>query len=723
MIDFGKILDNIQKSNYEQFHVSTLATSLKHTDSIPAADFLPQFYVSAVKAFEKKFFVEAVFILAYCYNAGYKRDEIYKIIIDNYYLPFADTYKKTYNDNVNALKNYEFICEGNYTEFSDLDVLFLPMDLDLSKIHEGYIKYSKKEDKFETVASFVIDNKKTDEIKIDLEGQRVLLYNVYDTNFIIWMHQKTHYDMAFALRTPNHLYYDSRSDFLEFLQIIDFTKCLKIQKAVFIFGESELESFLLKPENIISNLIFCHSSFHPQANKIHGIINSINKKKEQLYIETVEKLNGHYSSLTPAAIREKIINKTARIALMVSRCTTAVQYYIRDCHEAFKKLSYASNIFTEKNDLCAISGSNKYELADFILNFKPDIILIIDHLRWEWDTIPRQLVFICWIMDHLPILFDPKSAEKTQNMDFILSLYLKHPSFQKVGYPQKQLINGPLPSNPYIYKKYELTQAERDNYSADICIISNSGNAMETMENFIFSSYNGRTDVEFVKIIKSIYLKIYDTIYDAIYYEKKHYYHDETRKLFFELFIDRAKIISLSNEIERLMFEFWGSIVTCMYKDIAILWLHEKGYDIKLWGRAWPTHPVLKKYAMGVAPNGEGMSKILNASKISIGLTPNVTLHPRVTETLLSGCLYIGNDIRQGEDWCNARDFFKPGAEIILFKNKTDLYKKVDYYLSNTREREAVAAAGRKKALETLTYEIVMKNTLDRIVERLSELS
>lgn len=723
MIDFDKILDNIQRSDYEQFHVSSLATSLKHTDSIPAANFFPQFYVTAVKAFEKKMFVEAVFILTYCYNAGFKRDEIYKIIIDNYYLPFADKYIKTYSDNINAFKNYEFIYGDEYPAFSDLDVLFLPMDLDLSKIHEGYLKYSKKEDKFEAAASFVTNTREYGEIKQDLSGQRVVLYNVYDVNFITWLHKKTHYDMAFALRTPNHLYYDSRGDFMEFLQIVDFTECLKIKKAVFLFGESELESFILKPENIISNLIFCHSSFQSQAQKIYETLISFNQKKDQLYIETIEKLNEYYSHLKPADIREKIANKTARIALMVSKCTTALQYYVRDSNEALKKMSYTTDIFTEKNDICAISGSNKYEFTDFLIKFKPDIIMVIDHFRWEWEEIPKQIVFICWIMDHLPHLFDKKSAEKIESLDFILSLYLKHPSFQKIGYPQKQLINGPLPSNPDIYKKYELTQAERDNYSADICIISNSGNAMETLENSIFTSYNGRTDTGFVNAVKSIYRDIFSIIYDSIYYEKKHYYHDETRKLFFEQFIDRAKLFSLGEILENLMFEFWGGIVTCMYKDIAILWLHEKGYDIKLWGRAWPTHPVLKKYAMGVAPNGEAMSKILNASKISIGLTPNVTLHPRVTETLLSGCLYIGNDIRQGEDWCNARDFFKPGAELILFKNKTDLYKKVDYYLSNTREREAVAAAGRKKALETLTYEIVMKKSLDRIVERLSELS
>jgi len=721
LVDFIKILDNIEKYNYEQSHILTLTLALKNTNSPPVVDFFAQFYDIAIKAFEKKMFIEAVFILAYCYNNGYKRDKIYKFIIDNYYLSFAEKYKKTYENNIAAFKNYEFIYGNEYPAFSDLDVLFLPMDLDLSKIHEGYLKYSKKEDKFEIVASLVIEINKSDEIKNDLEGQRVFLYNVYDTNFIKWMHKKTHFDLAFALRTPNYLYYDSRYSFIDYLQIVDFTECLKIKKAVFIFGESELESILLKPETVTSNLIFCHNSFHSQAQFFYATVTSINQKKKLIYAENIDKLNNYYSMLTPAVIHEKIINKSVRVALMVSRCTTAVRYYIRDCHEALKKMGITSKIFTEKNDICAICGSNKHEMADFFLNFKPDIILIINHFRWEWQTIPKEIAFVCWIQDLAPYLFDPESAGKIRERDFILSLFLKHSLFQKTGYPKNSLIYGILPANPYIYKKYALSERETIDYSTDICVISNSGNAAEAMEAVIFSNYKSRTDTVLVNNVKRIYHEIYKLLFDSIYYEKKHYYMDDIQKLFREYFMIRNQLVSSSEDVYKLGFEFWVHVGIALYKDIPILWLHEKGYKMKLWGRAWMTHPVLKKYSMGVAGNGETMSKILNASKISLGLNPTITLHPRVMESLFSECFYIGNDVPAGDDLCNIREFLKLGTEVALFKNKNDLYKKIDYYLSNDRERISVVEAGRKKSLETLSYEVLMKNVLDRISERFSQ--
>lgn len=723
MTGFDKLVADVFNSDYQQFNISLLTSSLKNNPSDDLSHLLPEFHKIAIKSFNKNYFIESVFLLAYCYNAGYNRAEIYNFIIKNYYQPFINYYEETYNNNIKSFINYDYIYRKEYPSFSDLDYLFIPIDLNIKKIDEGYIKYSKKKDMFETAPSFTIKIEKSENYAEKLSGIRVLLYNIYDTNVIKWICDNAQCKVSFALKTPNYLYYDSFEEFIEFLQIIDFRDCLNIKKSVFLFGIQELETFLIQPEVLCSESIIYNATHLQSVQNFNLILTSIFEKKNKIYDDMLNKLNKYYSTLTPNIIREKILDKSARISLIASKCTTAVQYYARDCVEAFKKLGYNSILITETTEISSTSGSNKYEMVDSLLKHKPDIVMIIDHFRWEWPVIPKELVFICWIMDHLPHLFDINSAAKTTNLDFILSLYYGHVSFKKIGYPEKQLLPGPLPANPYIYHKYELSEDECAQYSCDICIISNSGNAMETMNKAIFENYSNRPDYEFVKKIKTVYTDIYNIIFDSIYNEKKHYYHEETFKLFKEYFIERTKIVSQIEEIDKIVFEFWGNVITCIYKDTAILWLHEKGYNIKLWGRAWPSHPILKKYAMGVAPNGEIMSKILNASKISIGLTPNVTLHPRVAESLLSECLYMGNDIPLGEDWCNARKYLTPGKEIILFKNKKDLYKKVDYYLENARERESVISCGRKKVLETLTYEIIMQKTLDGIVKRLSELS
>ncbi len=718
MTEFNKIIEDIHASNYNKSYISSLVIFMnKINDDNLIADYIPSIYDIAKISNDKGFAFEALMLLIDCHNRGYRCSDIYEIIINLYFTPYQKKFEAAYNDNISLLRNYEHIQRKNFPDFNNLINLIMPM---LNSGYAGYIKYDKSIKRFELIPTLKLYIAKDVEAGI-MPGQRNILCDVYDTEYIVNIINKTHYENNYSFLTPCCLYYQSFEEFSSFLQIVDLSQCISLNRAVFIFGAEDIEKHLLKPEVVINGLLIAQTP--EKAEKYQKTLMPIFEKKEKHHQELIRKINEYYSKLTTEKIIEKIKNKSARIGLMVSKWTTALQYYIRDCHEAFKKMGFESEIFCEKDSFCQICGSNVYETVNYLFNFKPDIILVIDHFRWAWPVIPKELVFICWIMDHMPHLFDKNSAAKITNLDLILSLYYSHQSFKKIGYPKEQLMPGPVPANSYIYRKYQLSEEENRQFSCDICIISNSGNAMEALNKNVFDGYKNMPDLEFVKKIKTIYTEIYNIIFDSIYNEKKHYYHDETFKLFKEYFMDRTKIVSQIEEINKLVFRFWGDVITCIYKDTAILWLHEKRYNIKLWGRAWPSHPILKNYAMGVAPNGEIMSKILNASKISIGLTPNVTLHPRVAESLLSECLYMGNDIPQGEDWCSARNYLIPGKEIILFKNKKDLYKKVDYYLENARERESVISCGRKKILETLTYEIIMQKTLDGIVKRLSELT
>ena len=62
-----------------------------------------------------------------------------------------------------------------------------------------------------------------------------------------------------------------------------------------------------------------------------------------------------------------------------------------------------------------------------------------------------------------------------------------------------------------------------------------------------------------------------------------------------------------------------------VYRQALVDWIIEAGFtNLKLWGQGWQESTKYKKYAMGVAPNGETLSKIYQASKIVVG---NNTLH------------------------------------------------------------------------------------------------
>lgn len=64
------------------------------------------------------------------------------------------------------------------------------------------------------------------------------------------------------------------------------------------------------------------------------------------------------------------------------------------------------------------------------------------------------------------------------------------------------------------------------------------------------------------------------------------------------------------------------------------------------------------------------------------------------------------------------RDFFKPGKHMAVFKGRKDFVKKIEYYLANDREREDIAAEGRKHAVENHTYDHRVDQILATVLKR-----
>ena len=59
-------------------------------------------------------------------------------------------------------------------------------------------------------------------------------------------------------------------------------------------------------------------------------------------------------------------------------------------------------------------------------------------------------------------------------------------------------------------------------------------------------------------------------------------------------------------------------------------------------------------------------------------------------------------------------DFFKNNKEIVMFKNKEDLLKKIKYYLKNKEEREKIAESGQKKMIEKYSINIKLKEFIEK---------
>lgn len=146
-----------------------------------------------------------------------------------------------------------------------------------------------------------------------------------------------------------------------------------------------------------------------------------------------------------------------------------------------------------------------------------------------------------------------------------------------------------------------------------------------------------------------------------------------------------------------------------------------KEVKVDIWGYGENTLPLsspIRKNFHGQAW-GKDMYEIFAQSKIVINRHIDVSgpyaNNMRMFEATGMGALLITDEKK------NMDEFFKVGREVVTYKNPKDLVSKVKYYLKHDKEREAIAAAGRKRTLKDHTYIRRMKDLKDILCKHLAK--
>jgi len=635
-----------------------------------------------------------------CHQLNYRTEEIEKIIMINYYEPQKEQFKENYVKNVKLLMNYQFIKRKKYPDFSQLKYYFIP--------------YSE--------SKFIIYDKNTAEFKSDFDLNQelnlnawnvndvILLNNEYKTTSISACEKKTRDPRPFLwMKVPQYLYYEDFDTFVEYLQVVDYTKALQSERLVFLFGRDEVDEWFSDPQAMLPGGV---GNVQDRNADIVQVISHFYSKKATSILALQEEVNTYYDSLSRQELLKNIENGKPRILFITSRFTTALQYSIRDCILACDNLGIPSRLLIEKSDIHR-NSSSAYLMQ--ITEFKPDIIFTIDHFRWEFPFLPENVVFVNWVQDILPNITSKESASKLKDMDFILNAMITNVEFfLELGYPEEIIIEAPVVANPGKYKMYILNEQEKKEYTSDICAFSNTGNVLVGVNKLLDSIRGLPEHNELGEIFKVAYKEMY-----KMFYNEKMFYSVEQYEEFISGWFKEYGL-SIKKEYLHIIAQQWKKeIGDRILRSVPLEWLHEKGYNMKIWGREWVDHPVLGTYAQGVAKNGEVLSKIINASKIVLGTNPNVTGHPRVFESILSNSFYLGCNVSEKHDWVNIRKYLIEDKEIVFFYNRADLYKKIDYYLENADKRSEIVSGAKKKILAKLNYEALMTRVIREIAQRM----
>jgi len=470
----------------------------------------------------------------------------------------------------------------------------------------------------------------------------------------------------------------------------------------------------------------------------------------------------------PGALSEKFRTGRLRILGITSRFTTFLQYSMRDWLAALSAMGHETRLLIEQADHESVTP---LVFAEECAEFKPDLVLMIDHARGEFDGLPRQVPFVMWVQDRLPNIYRAEAGAMQRDRDYVIG-YGMAECVTRFGYPDSRFMPALVGVNESRFVPRQLTGDELERYRCDVSFVSHaSATTQQIVEEEAARSSSPRTR----KLLDDL-LGRFGAIYDAggCVTEPGH----------LQTVIDNTlRDNQVTCEGGTLLDMVMHRLNNALFRHQAIGWLADLGVDLHLYGKGWERHPRFARFARGVADNQVQLSMIYQASTINLHASPFGSAHQRVFEGLAAGGFFLLRGVagdaterlfQQAWDWCQRRGvrsagelnaqtdetlaailsavqsatgsdpradmpfFFATLKEAALggfcptastlwnefdqvaFWNKEQLGRQVQHFLSNADDRRETAAAMRARSLETVTYRAISKRMLNFIADDLA---
>jgi len=397
-------------------------------------------------------------------------------------------------------------------------------------------------------------------------------------------------------------------------------------------------------------------------------------------------------------------NIKLRVLLRVSRYTSYLQYCIRDMAEGFRQLGHEVFIETEKEN--AGTGINWDLEIRNLAEFLPDIIFVIGHLRSGLTTTPPNIPVVTWVQDPLKRIFFAEEGSLSAHHDFIYSISTKWQKelSAKPAYSQQNIRLLPMLANTELYhplpilKKYDVSYV----------------NHLNITEPFI-EAYSATPDNDLSEegLFHRKFLQFTDTLsvdslshYTANFFTLSREFWEGFLK-FSELKID-GMALTPYDLLPKLTLVMRVRILTPLLKS---------DIQIALFGNGWDKHPWFQHLAMGPVQNGRELNLLINETRISLNICPDISFHNRVPELAAAKAFFLSRDIGP-DDLMPLDHFFKRGNEVVFFKDGEDLVHKITYYLKHEKEREEIADRFHARFLEKFTYKAGARQIIQDIKDR-----
>lgn len=611
-------------------------------------------------------------------------DKVNQWVLSHFYDPFLNEAREIYRENQDLLLRYKYF----YGQLSDGGVKALYYD----NVRSLYYCNSEKIISFEGPFEIEIPSDKA-----------IVIQNMLNIENLVEQLEKSKYTGPIpGYKQPLYLYYTPEI-FSALMQSVRMDRLLIDERVVFLIGEKNVETFFQNKQSR-----FPVEVIGDNAQQIDVLLYRMMKEREQ-QMECDKAQMMEYYQCAQQDIDYRIRQRSPRILILTSFFTTVLKYHARNLKYVAEQLGLEVELSLEQDAIYGTTRADFYAIMD---NFKPDIIISLDTFRFQEGEMPKEVVFVSWVQDPLPVVMNTETPLKLKHRDFVMNHFTTWKTFYELGYSDQCLIDAPIPANPSIYRPYQLASEEYRKYSCDICFVCHASDVDAHLKGLVQSLHNAWEEE-----ISLLYKSYQNYVY-------------ETGQPFYSIKLFKDYIIGASADcfglhvtedgLKLLAEDMYYWFNQRVYRQALVDWILDAGFtNIKLWGNGWKDNPKYAPYAMGPAENGETLSKIYQASKIVVGNNIMTTAAARAWETMLSGGFYLSNYIPEEDDITDIRKIITVGEDVIMFYDKEDLVNKLHYYLEHEEERQLMIEKGRTASLEKMTFESLLKRVLNEIAERI----
>jgi hypothetical protein len=360
-----------------------------------------------------------------------------------------------------------------------------------------------------------------------------------------------------------------------------------------------------------------------------------------------------------AAIVDRITaGRPLRVLGITSRFTTFIQHSMRDWLAAFESLGHTTRLLIESADHEIPSNLVTATTCD---EFRPDLVVAIDHSRRTLSGVPAHVPVVMWVQDKLPNIYNPAAGAALGLLDFVIG-YGRLELTTNFNYPPSRFMPTMMATNETRFTSTRRPYAELARFRCDVSYVSH---ASTPPDQIIARTKAALPQPEAKALIDDLYGKV-KSVYDAGGgISSGDDIHSIIRVTLAErkLAADEAGLFDL----------FAHQVNNALFRQQALAWVAELGVDLRLYGRGWETHPTLSKHARGEADNAVDLHAIYQASAINLQVTPFGAVHQRLLDGLASGGFFLMRSVTADEldllrkrmwDWCVAREI-SSGPEMF----------------------------------------------------------